>query len=273
VPESVYAQVTKLGIRGVYGSRVYQARLSRTTRWRPTSSGTSTARSGPSRASSITRISTCAGENGWLESEKDGRSHELAQFRTREVPASDGYNVSLTIDATIQHIVEDELATIAEKYDPQKATIIVSDPQTGFILALANYPSFDLNTFNKLSKDDQGGCATPPSPTSTSRARSSRSSPPAGALNDGLVTPRTEFDCTLEKIDYNGITRSLRARTVERPLRPSAQRGRDHRALLEQGRRPARDAASATGDSTTTRAPSGSASTRAFPWEARSRET
>jgi cell division protein FtsI/penicillin-binding protein 2 len=28
-------------------------------------------------------------------------------------------------------------------------------------------------------------------------------------LNDGLVTPRTEFDCTLEKIDYNGIVRSL----------------------------------------------------------------
>jgi cell division protein FtsI/penicillin-binding protein 2 len=31
----------------------------------------------------------------------------------------------------------------------------------------------------------------------------------AGALNEGLVTPQTEFDCTIEKIDYNGITRSL----------------------------------------------------------------
>jgi len=31
----------------------------------------------------------------------------------------------------------------------------------------------------------------------------------AGALNEGLVTTGTEFDCTLEKIDYNGITRSL----------------------------------------------------------------
>ncbi len=28
----------------------------------------------------------------------------------------------------------------------------------------------------------------------------------SGALNDGLVTTRSEFDCTLEKIDYNGIT-------------------------------------------------------------------
>jgi cell division protein FtsI/penicillin-binding protein 2 len=31
----------------------------------------------------------------------------------------------------------------------------------------------------------------------------------SGALNDGLVTTQSEFDCTLEKIDYNGITRSL----------------------------------------------------------------
>ena len=94
------------------------------------------------------------------------------------MPASDGFNVSLTIDATIQRMAEDELAAIAAQYEPEKATIIVSDPQTGFILALANYPSFDLNRFNKLCRArTRQGCATSPSPTSTSPARCSRSSP------------------------------------------------------------------------------------------------
>jgi cell division protein FtsI/penicillin-binding protein 2 len=117
--------------------------------------------------------------------------------------------VSLSIDATVQHIAEDELAKIAEQYQPKKATIIVSDPQTGFILALANYPSFDLNTFNKLPRDEQGkmrniAVADEYEPGSVFKIVAA-----SGALNDGLVTPRTEFDCSIEKIDYNGLTRNL----------------------------------------------------------------
>ncbi len=149
------------------------------------------------------------GENGWLESEKDGRSHELAQFRTREVPASDGYNVYLSIDSTVQHIAEDELAKVAERYQPEKATIIVSDPQTGFILALANYPSFDLNTFNKLGKDDQARMRNTAVADEYEPGSVFKIVAVSGALNEGLVTTQTRFDCTLEKIDYNGITRNL----------------------------------------------------------------
>jgi cell division protein FtsI/penicillin-binding protein 2 len=149
------------------------------------------------------------GENGWLESEKDGKSRELAQFRTREVPAVDGYNVSLSIDATVQRIVEDELAKVAQQYDPLKATIIVSDPRTGFILALANYPSFDLNTFNKLAPADQRRMRNVAVADEYEPGSVFKIVAVAGALNEGLVTPRTEFDCNLEKIDYNGVTRSL----------------------------------------------------------------
>jgi cell division protein FtsI (penicillin-binding protein 3) len=106
-------------------------------------------------------------------------------------------------------MAEDELAAIADKYEPEKATIIVSDPQTGFILALANYPSFDLNSFNKLARADQRrmrniAVADEYEPGSVFKIVAV-----SGALNEGLVTTGTKFDCTLEKIDYNGITRSL----------------------------------------------------------------
>jgi cell division protein FtsI/penicillin-binding protein 2 len=208
VPESVYAEVTKLGIRGVYGSRVYRRDYPHN-EMAAHIIGYVDREERPVAGMEHYADFYLRGENGWLESEKDGKSRELAQFRTREVPAVDGFNVSLSIDATVQHIVEDELAKVAEQYQPQKATIIVSDPQTGFILALANYPSFDLNTFNKLTKDEQGrmrnvAVADEYEPGSVFKIVAA-----SGALNDGLVTTRTEFDCTLEKIDYNGITRSL----------------------------------------------------------------
>src|SRR5690606_29640738 len=74
------------------------------------------------------------GEDGWIESEKDGTRRELAQFRSREVPARDGHDVVLTIDSVVQHIIEDELRNIAEKYSPNFATIIASDARTGRIL-------------------------------------------------------------------------------------------------------------------------------------------
>jgi cell division protein FtsI/penicillin-binding protein 2 len=208
VQESVYGQIEKLGIRGVYGSRTYR-------RDYPHNEMAAHVIGYVDREEHpIAGIEHYAdfylrGENGWLESERDGRSRELAQFRTREVPASDGFSVSLSIDAPIQHMAEEELAAIAAQYEPEKATIVVSDPQTGFILALANYPSFDLNSFNKLTRADQVRMRNVAVADEYEPGSVFKIVAVAGALNEGLVTTETEFDCTLEKIDYNGMTRSL----------------------------------------------------------------
>jgi cell division protein FtsI (penicillin-binding protein 3) len=208
VPESVYAEIAKLGIRGVYGSRVYRRDYPHN-EMAAHIIGYVDKQERPVAGIEHYADFYLRGENGWLETEKDGKSRELAQFRTRDVPASDGFSVELTIDANVQRMVEEELATIADKYAPEKATIIVSDPRTGFVLALANYPSFDLNTFNKLAREDQRrmrniAVADEYEPGSVFKIVAV-----SGSLNDGLVTPQSEFDCTLEKIDYNGITRNL----------------------------------------------------------------
>jgi cell division protein FtsI (penicillin-binding protein 3) len=208
VPESIYAQITKLGVRGVYGRRVYRRDYPHN-EMAAHIVGYVDSQERPVAGMEHYADFYLRGENGWLESEKDGKSRELAQFRTRNVPAVDGFSVSLTIDATVQHIVEDELAKVAEQYDPEKATIIVSDPRTGFILALANYPSFDLNTFNKLTRADQRRMRNVAVADEYEPGSVFKIVAVSGALNDGLVTTQSEFDCTLEKIDYNGITRSL----------------------------------------------------------------
>ncbi|MCC6463892.1 MAG: penicillin-binding protein 2 [Planctomycetes bacterium] len=59
--------------------------------------------------------------------------------------ACDGANVELTINAGIQAIVEDELRECVDNWDPVTVTVIVMETQTGAILGMANYPSFDPN--------------------------------------------------------------------------------------------------------------------------------
>ena len=194
VEESTYAQIQALNIKGVYGSRVYL-------RAYPHNSlaahviGYVNKQGEP--ADGIERYADfyLHGRDGWREGERDGLRRELAQFRTREVPAADGYSVMLTLDATVQHLAEEELDYIAKKFQPEKATIIVSDPRTGFILALANYPTFNLNEYNKIPKDAQGAMRNiavadmyEPGSCFTIVAASA-------AIYEGLVMPATTFDC------------------------------------------------------------------------------
>jgi cell division protein FtsI/penicillin-binding protein 2 len=146
------------------------------------------------------------GQDGWIESEKDGARHELAQFRSREVPAQDGNDVVLTIDSVVQHIIEDELKSIAATYQPHFATIIASDPMTGAILGMANYPSFDLNNYSKAPLDAQRNYAI----TDMIEPGSCFKIVAVGAaLNEGVVTAQSTFDCGITTIDYKGRTIKL----------------------------------------------------------------
>jgi len=141
------------------------------------------------------------GEDGWIESEQDGARRELAQFRSREVPVRDGNDVVLTIDSVVQHIIEDELRTIAGKFNPNFATIIVSEPRTGRILGMANYPSYDLNNYSKAPLEAQRNYAVTDmiEPGSTFKIVAA-----GAALDQGLVTPASAFDCGITSINYKG---------------------------------------------------------------------
>ncbi|MBL9215114.1 MAG: penicillin-binding protein 2 [Opitutaceae bacterium] len=141
------------------------------------------------------------GADGWIESEKDGARRELAQFRSRDVPPRNGHDVVLTIDSVVQHIIENELRLLADKYSPHFATIIVSEPRTGAILGLANYPSFDLNQYSKAPLEAQRNYAVTDivEPGSTFKIVAA-----GAALDLGLVTPGTTFDCSNPVVNYRG---------------------------------------------------------------------
>lgn len=57
----------------------------------------------------------------------------------------DGARVELTLNSGVQAIVEDELQTLVERWDPVSASIVIMETHSGAILGIANYPGFDPN--------------------------------------------------------------------------------------------------------------------------------
>ena len=89
------------------------------------------------------------GESGWLVSTQDAKRKLLESYQDEYIPPKNGLNLVLAIDEVIQNIAERELLKIYEKYNAKAASIIVMDPRSGDILALANLPNYDLNNFTK----------------------------------------------------------------------------------------------------------------------------
>jgi cell division protein FtsI (penicillin-binding protein 3)/stage V sporulation protein D (sporulation-specific penicillin-binding protein) len=200
IPESIYDQVTALGVKGVYGNRVYR-RAYPHNQLASHVIGYLNKEGVPALGLENYADFYLRGQNGWRESEKDGHQRELAQFRNREVAATNGYSVVVSLNTVIQSWVEGEMEHIATEFKPSHASIIVSDPATGFIQAMANYPTFDLNDYAKAPLEAQKNFSITDQidPGSTFKVVAA-----SGALNEGLVKLDTRFDCSEEYIDYNG---------------------------------------------------------------------
>jgi cell division protein FtsI/penicillin-binding protein 2 len=102
-----------------------------------------------------------------------------------------GKPVQLTIDAALQGEVEQVLAGVGAQYSPKGATAIVMDPNTGRILALANWPRIDANNPSAAPSyaNENRAVGFDYEPGSTFKAFTV-----GGALQDGVVTPSTQFN-------------------------------------------------------------------------------
>ncbi len=86
-----------------------------------------------------------SGETGIVEILRDGRGKYLSSLgRVIREPLK-GRDIYLTVDEHIQQIVEEEVSRCWETSKPKKISIIVMDPKTGEILAMANKPDYDPN--------------------------------------------------------------------------------------------------------------------------------
>ena len=86
-----------------------------------------------------------AGKNGELLYETDLIGVDLKNSVATYLPATNGYRLELTIDYGLQEIVESALKKTAAQYLPVSAQCILLDVNNFEVLALANYPSYNLN--------------------------------------------------------------------------------------------------------------------------------
>jgi cell division protein FtsI (penicillin-binding protein 3) len=103
-----------------------------------------------------------------------------------------GYNLILTLDRTIQYITEKALEEALVEFSGKSAMAVVMVPKTGAILAMANIPRFNPNSFDRFKQDTwRNRTITDPfEPGSTMKIFSA-----AAAMDFGGCTPDTIFYC------------------------------------------------------------------------------
>lgn len=116
----------------------------------------------------------------------------------RERPAS---NLILTLDRQIQFVAEKELAAAVDQYHANWGTIVVMQPHSGAILAMASYPSFNPNEYAKYDQSlwKNKATATLVEPGSTFKIVTA-----AAALESGKVKPEDLFNCENGKLMVSG---------------------------------------------------------------------
>jgi cell division protein FtsI (penicillin-binding protein 3) len=129
------------------------------------------------------------GTDGQRRIVRDGVGDDVS---VRDVKrAQPGARVELSLDANIQDKTEEVLKGIGATYRPRGATAIVTNPQTGEILALANWPLINANNPSAAPgyANQNRAVGYTYEPGSTFKAITI-----AGALEDGKVTPDTSFN-------------------------------------------------------------------------------
>lgn len=84
-----------------------------------------------------------AGKSGYIQREKDLNGAPLLSKGLQEVNSITGTDLYTHIDKRIQNFVNQKLEESKEKYGAKEGSVIVMDPKTGGILAMASYPSYD----------------------------------------------------------------------------------------------------------------------------------
>jgi cell division protein FtsI/penicillin-binding protein 2 len=90
------------------------------------------------------------GVAGKLHTKQDSIGRQITVGESTMEEAVDGDNIILTIDRSIQLQVEKILSAAVEEYRADSGQVIIINPETGAIIAMVHYPSFDPNNYGDV---------------------------------------------------------------------------------------------------------------------------
>jgi stage V sporulation protein D (sporulation-specific penicillin-binding protein) len=146
-------------------------------------------------------------------SSTDAGGNPISYGKEKTYNSMDGMNVVLTLDATMQYYVEEAAEATYNENNAEKVEILIMDPSSGDILAMASYPDFDPNNpgvplaekqleeFNALESAEEQNkyvmslwknpiISDLYEPGSVFKLVTA-----ASAIEDGLITPKSTFVC------------------------------------------------------------------------------
>jgi len=88
------------------------------------------------------------GREGLRVSKIDGKRHEIYNTRQVDDPPKDGATVYLTLDQQLQYATEKAIEKMCNEFNANSAWAIVQHVRTGEIMAMASYPTYDLNRYS-----------------------------------------------------------------------------------------------------------------------------
>jgi cell division protein FtsI (penicillin-binding protein 3) len=144
------------------------------------------------------------GQAGLARVQVDARGRRLDTVVER--PAVPGATVELTIDVNLQYIAERELEAGVEANRARGGTVLIMDPRTGEILAMANYPTFNPNIASRFGPDARRNRAVtdPYEPGSTIKMVTA-----SAALENHIVTPTDLIDTNPGYVTVAGRSRPI----------------------------------------------------------------
>jgi cell division protein FtsI (penicillin-binding protein 3) len=130
------------------------------------------------------------GDNGYLITERDAYGHEIFSGSRVLKESTPGLSLKLTLDETLQYLVEKELANTVIQSKATWGCVIMSDVATGQILSMASFPFFNPEKFSQYQAFQKNlAIQTIYEPGSTLKLATI-----AAVLEEGLVTPLSRYD-------------------------------------------------------------------------------
>ncbi|MEZ4520380.1 MAG: penicillin-binding protein 2 [Thermomicrobiales bacterium] len=132
------------------------------------------------------------GDEGTLVAERDGAGNVIALTQSYWDPPKDGSDLVLTIDSSVQMLIERVLEETVKEQRAKGGSIIVQDPKTGAILGMANWPTYDPNEYS--AEDDIGVFTNPAISRVYEPGSTFKSIVMAIGIDDGVVTADSTFN-------------------------------------------------------------------------------
>jgi len=144
-----------------------------------------------------------SGANGWIVKQRSGLGNVNMKNNYPKQNPIDGADVHLTINIKYQSILQEELLKQLKNTDALSATGIITNPQTGAILAMASVPDYNPNKPNKSATENQKirACTDQFEPGSTFKIVAA-----TAAIDNNRVNVTDKFNCENGTYRYKTVT-------------------------------------------------------------------